>query len=69
MPGVQNDSPPLAAACFLEQVTTGRPGGPASGRDEKVQVLARPATPWWDPAAGGGGGTPVPEPHGPEFQP
>lgn len=67
--GVQNDSPALAAARFLEQATTGRPGGPVSGREEAVQVPARPAAPWWGPAAGVGGGTPGSEPHGPACQP
>ena len=45
-PGLLNDSPALAGTRFLEQVTTGRAGGPPeSGRDEKVQVPACPATP------------------------
>lgn len=55
MPGVQNDSPSLAAMRFLEQVATGRPGGPESGRHEKGQVLAHPAAPWWHAATGVGG--------------
>lgn len=63
--GVQNDSPALAATRFLEQATTGRPGGPVCGREEVVQVPARPATPRWGPAAGVGGGAPGSEPHGP----
>lgn len=64
MPGVQNDSPSLAAMSFLEQVATGRPGGPESGRHEKGQVPAHPAAPWWPAAAAAGGGSPIPEPHG-----
>lgn len=45
-PGLLNDSPALAGTRFLEQVTTGRAGGPPeSGRDERVQVPACPATP------------------------
>lgn len=56
-PGSLNDSPALAGTRFLEQVTTGRARGPPeSGRDERVQVPACPATPQWDPAAEVGGG-------------
>lgn len=50
MLGLLNDSPP-AGMHFLEQVTTGSPGGgPKSGRDEKAQVLTCAASPHWDPA-------------------